>query len=222
MKERPIIMSAESVRAILAGRKTQMRRVVNGLTLPRCGKITEFGPSSTRGYDWTFRRRDMCWCDLTTAELMGRCPYGVHGDRLWVRETWAYVDGEVWYRTDMDWPRVDGVRLRPSIHMPRWASRFLLEITSLRAERVQGISYEDAIAEGMPNAGDFHAPTAEAGGVCRRVYQDSQGRRCTIFGAKAEFANFWDRLNARRGHPWEANDWVWIIEFRRIEGETRC
>ena len=248
MKERPIIMSAESILALLDDEhpKTQTRRVIERLR--GFGPITELGPSDLHlpGYDWTFHDREMRWINIRHAMLMERCPYGKVGDRLYVKETWAAVwpdldpvpmeQCRIEYRADLpagctdypgQWPaeeargNPDAPKWRSPRFMPRFASRFLLEITSLRAERVQSISHEDAIAEGMLNAGDFNALTAEAGGVRRRVYHDSQGRRCTIFGAKAEFADAWDHLNARRGHPWEASDLVWVIGFRDVTQEAR-
>ena len=80
MKERGILFSAPMVRANRAGRKTQTRRLVS---------LREFGPSTTSGYDWTFRDKRALWNDISPARLMEMCPYGVPGDRLWVRETWT-------------------------------------------------------------------------------------------------------------------------------------
>lgn len=162
LKERPILMSAPMVRAILEGRKTQTRRV---------------------------------------AKITSRCPHGVPGDRLWVRETCerrpfcagskaicvAYsADGEsvldpVGFDYSCWWKR--GEKL-PSIFMPRWASRITLEVTGVRVERVQEINQVDALAEG------------------------TQG--------KHSYAELWDSLNAKRGFGWDTNPWVWVLEFKRV------
>ena len=172
-KEHPIIFSAPMVRAILAGRKTQTRRVINRLA--GFGKITEFGPSDTRGYDWHFRDKRMLWNDILTPRLMECCPLGKPGNRLWVRETWApvVVAGAgciVAYRADGEKPNADTARTvtlatprawdqanrylhsgkwAPSIFMPRWACRTVRELVSVRVERLQDISEADARAEGI-------------------------------------------------------------------------
>lgn len=146
MKTRPILFSGPMVRAILEGRKTQTRRVVK--------------PQPAHCADLPMGK------DLTFASA---CPYGQPGDRLWVRETWAvgtlfdYVRPSLLPKPDCEsklavdyaanprriWHSEDQGRWRPSIHMPRWASRITLEITSVRVERLQDISHKDAIAEGL-------------------------------------------------------------------------
>lgn len=157
-KERPIIFSAPMVRAILDGRKKQTRRIV---------KLREFGRSETRGYDFIFRDRRGLWNDYSVADLMRKvCPYGAPGDRLWVRETFGLPSPcrcgtceplnkkHVSYRADYTGERfVD--RWRPSIFMPRWASRITLEIVSVRVERLNNISEEDARAEGVADCAAY-------------------------------------------------------------------
>lgn len=145
------------------------------------------------------------------------CPYGAPGDRLWVRETWALVcadeDGiddwvdrgpipdalpwpgwQVWYRAGHSWaydhPDDRGFRWRPSIHMPRWASRITLEITSVRVERLQEIGPLAAEAEGFPLGADSVDP---------------------VFAFRA----LWDQINGKT-FPWDSNPWVWAIEFCRL------
>lgn len=176
MKERPIILSAEMVRAILAGRKTQTRRV-----------ITE--------------RYQQCLSPEDEPEaFLEFCPYGQPGDRLWVRETWG------WFSKQFEWGDCRGVSykadnafapkyqtFRPSIHMPRWASRITLEIVSVRVERVQDISEEDAKAEGV-------IPLEPRTGLYR-----------------CEFERVWDSINAKRGCGWNSNPWVWAIMFKRVQ-----
>jgi hypothetical protein len=136
-----------------------------------------------------------------------RCPYGQPGDRLWVREAWSRdeEDGALFYRADVgtgneadDWQRniyegASGYRWKPSIFMPRWASRILLEVTAVRVERLQDISEADAIAEGAPWA------------ACGAPQEGSH---------KAGFAQLWESINGP--NSWDANPWVWVIEFKRV------
>jgi hypothetical protein len=195
MKERPILFSGDMVRAILEGRKTQTRRPVK----PQPVWIADpFVPFKTVDAD---------------PNGIIKCPYGQPGERLWVRERctgWlTYDDGQrVCYHADgtilkVDRPaghpeggmllgECDAVRV-PSIHMPRWASRILLEIVSVRVERAQDISVEDCIAEGIPEV---------AGGDTSRP---------------ARFAMLWDFIYHARGQGWNTNPWVWVIEFKVAE-----
>jgi len=189
MKERPILFSGEMVRAIIDGRKTQTRRVVN--------EAVAFPP----------------------------CPYGAPGDRLWVRETFAsfraegqpvtprdarYVvlrDGAQVYADGKTYPPLaayaagafDAIKWRPSIHMPRWASRITLEVVSVRVERVQSITEEDARAEGVA----VTAPHLMHGALAS-------------MSARENFAVLWDSINGKRA-PWAVNPWVWRVEFRRVQ-----
>ena len=208
MKDRPILFSAPMVRAILAGRKTVTRRVMK----PHPNHV---------------ERRDGEWLDVWEQEISGegarsveyearerviRCPYGVPGDRLWVRETWGYFGGDeylyqhsraaVGYRADhLDHLPIPGGRWRPSIHMPRWASRLTLDVVSVRVERVQEIRCHDIRAEGVAcPEHDF------PGGFC--VSECRSLRRA--------FADLWDSINAARGFGWDANPWVFRVEFRRL------
>ncbi len=193
MKERPIIFSAESVRAILVGRKTQTRRMMK----PQPRQL----PSGV----WTWKETK--WCEgralISDRAPIDRCPYGVRGDRLWVRETFSYREYgcsrierlqnfHYWADDEVKF----GIWSRPvsPIFMPRWASRITLEITGIRVERVQEISEEDARAEGVK-------PDKETGS-----YRDS-------------FMVLWDRLNAKRGFGWDKNPWVWVVGVKRIEEE---
>ena len=123
-----------------------------------------------------------------------KCPYPP-GTRLWVRETWTILQTKYFYRADIENPTGHyRTKWRPSIHMPREAARLFLEVKSARVERLQEISNEDILAEGINDLGSY--------------------------GANYDyFANeIWDNINAKRGHPWENNDWVWVYEFMRANG----
>ncbi|MEP9925866.1 hypothetical protein ABLU65_00405 [Klebsiella sp. GG_Kp156] len=153
------------------------------------------------------------------------CPHGKPGDRIWVRETFCPVDdtqygGEKWvdYRATpryeashpAGWDSApndaEALKWRPSIHMPRWASRILLEITDVRVERLNAISEEDATAEGVPPAGS--------------LLPDYPGTFLTPKGdfatAKVAFQRLWESIYGEES--WKANSWVWVISFKRIEG----
>jgi hypothetical protein len=229
MKERPIIFSAEMVRAILEGRKTQTRRVrgledVNNypgsfVGVASLGALGYRGlcrsdyylkPSAKKEYQ-KYPRLYHWLLGVQSRELNPipvRCPYGQPGDRLWVRETWATTNTcdylapkEIWryehppmlyYSAWTGAARESKNRgkWRSPIHMPRWASRITLEIKSVRVERVQEISEEDAIAEGI-SGGDW------------------------LGNPVGEYRKLWDSINAKRGYPWESNSWVWAIEFEQ-------
>ena len=225
MKERPILFSAPMVQAILDGRKTQTRRVVKP-------QPTEFvgGPGVTL--------RDGSPAPLVplddSVEPYGReivCPYGQPGDQLWVRETFAegftYGGGNkvVWYRADQqarfaerieavcDYASVpENVRWRPSIHMPRWASRITLEIKDVRVQRLQEISEADAIAEGIDPQRCQHC--GYTWGDCR---QHMDHRLCVgrePESAAAAYKTLWSQIHGPGS--WHANPWVWAITFRRV------
>lgn len=200
MTERPILMSAPMVRAILDGRKTMTRRVV--LPQPKNGCLLR-GPNNYGGWEPYTGRFDV---DEDAGERAGQdewvCPYGQPGDRLWVRETWGTHwtriarDGDlIYYRADISWSGSKW-RWRPSIHMPRWASRLTLELTGVRVERVQAISEQDAMAEG-----------------CEREDRETN----TLVGARKNFERLWDSLNTKRGNGWSVNPWVWALTFRRVQ-----
>lgn len=186
MSERGILFSAPMVRALLDGSKTQTRRAIK----PDPG--SNINPVRNNLIVWQW----------ATVESRRRCPYGAEGDRLWVREThWWFKDEvdhetgyfppkltseDVQYRADCD----DGRKVwRPSIFMPRWASRITLEITEVRVERLQDISRGDAMAEGCP------FPNMAEGDNPRSWYR-----------------GLWESINGV--DSWTANPWVWVIEFR--------
>lgn len=209
VKERPIIFSGPMVRAILEGRKTQTRRVIKNVP-----------PGDT---------------PVTEMYFSGRVsPYGVVGDRLWVRESWSLEACgdpyyEITYRADRAHREVraetdeqndlltklyDTQRgeWRPSIHMPRWASRILLEVVSVRVERLQDVTEEDAKAEGVEQFLGSNYWKGEP----HPVKGHPKSRLC----ARDAFADLWNGINAARDYGWDVNPWVWVVEFRRIEPDN--
>lgn len=211
MRERPILFNAPMVRAILDGRKTQTRRAVR--------------PQPRDPYNGTDLRSGGA-----ARALSGPCPYGAPGDRLWVRETFnlgrpvenseGVVDDELaWIgRLPKEDPRkqvfmskwrlgyaADGCEgaMRPSIHMPRWASRITLEVTCVRVERLQDITESDARAEGAAHRISPGGDLAGAFDFCE-----------TPINYRAHFRDLWDSINGP--DAWNANPWVWVVQFRRV------
>jgi hypothetical protein len=181
--DRPILFSTPMVRAILEGRKSQTRRVI-GRPLKHPGWTGYSYFASTRGGIAIENGPD--YPDTDDDEI--RCPYGVPGDRLWVRETWAQVDGQINYRADQDRYVWRATRWKPSIHMPRTASRITLAVTEIRCEQLCEITLADAAAEGWAGADAKH------------------------INAVSWYAELWDRINGKRA-PWKSNPWVWVVSF---------
>lgn len=206
MKERPILMSAPMVRSLLDGSKTQTRRVVKMPASWDCIVYADWGS----GW-WPYRSDDGESPNYDNNEIPLNCPYGQAGDRLWVREThrpvWGQTPGYltgVDYRADPRerWERLGdqiGTPLKwtPSLYMRREHSRILLEITSVRVERLQDIGVEDIEAEGVATSDEV---IMEHG--CRARVLDYQ--------------RLWESING--AGSWGANPWVWVVEFRRIAG----
>jgi hypothetical protein len=241
MKERPILFSGPMVRAILGERKSQTRRVLkdpNGYAPEHPMSIHQMPyvyPAADSGFVFWDSQHPEGLAEFTKEQYKNglRCPYGAPGESLWVRETWRTSkqyddtkpseippDSSLWYIADHYSVRYLGKRpgkTRPSIFMPRWASRITLEVTGVRVEQVQSITEEDATAEGMCYA---------AGGCCEWCngsrYNHTWPSGCPHCGAtghthRYHFQQLWDRLNAKRGYSWEVNPWVWVVEFRRLE-----
>jgi hypothetical protein len=218
VSDRPIIFSGPMVRAILDGRKTQTRRVIRH----RHG-IEFFGDAAERGdpscWGWEFDEPYSGYMVLARGHNDRRenglvsmpCPYGSPGGQLWVRETFCLRDPEhhpelgYWYAaTDDD---VDDPRWSPSIHMPRSASRITLGITSIRVQRLQDISEEDARDEGVTS---FFERFPHIGREQRII----SGELASAAPFRASFACMWDEIHESRA-PWISNPWVWAISFGR-------
>lgn len=227
MKERPILFSAPMIRAILEGRKTQTRRIapINKLEI----RQHDFGGTLVGSY--------ITWSVCFSKPIKGTigshsggrfsednarriiasefCPYGKPGDRLWVRETHAIVPRTAYAQSDgvQQALRPDddhdaaiyregfdrsngGIRWRPSIHMPRWANRITLEITGVRVERLQDITPADCVCEGYKSD------------LSKRYAQEE-------IRALDWYRDLWEAINGPGS--WEANPWVWVIEFERAD-----
>jgi len=183
MKERPILFSASMVRAILAARKTMTRRIV--------------------------KKAVVITTDDRTGTIDGPCPYGVPGDRLIVKEAYrfpadwdehkpadVFAGTPVWYEADGFFPALDGWgKLRPSMFMPLKCSRLTLAIKSVRVERLQEITEEDARAEGC--------------GIELEPHQTHP------YTARNGFMRVWDAINGRES--WDANPWVWVVGFEVVK-----
>lgn len=218
MKERGMIFNSEMVRALLDGRKTQTRRPIKWRQT-RATEIAEREDGSK--WPWSEDAENVC-------DYWHPCPFGAVGDRIWVRETFQgplfdfdLMDSYCKDPTPFERPefcvyKADGApapefydaddelhcRWRPSIHMPRWASRILLEITDVRVERLNAISQSDAIAEGAPPS---H----------RSIDAVSQQFGYPDF-SRSWFGQTWGHIYGDESR--QANPWVWVIEFKRVEG----
>lgn len=213
-------MNAEDVRATLAGRKTHVRRIIKPQPPCECSYTINGNQSHALCYDTNSGiGPKTIWVPPTPKSKDHRlsCPFGAPGDELWVREAWRPVgpwecrkDGAtIQYRSDGEylrktgWP--DSFRIKtsdrrdkwyPSIHMPRWASRITLELTSVRVERLQDISEEDAEAEGIAFMRDI--PDADE-----------------MLTAKQLFKILWESINGPGS--WDLNPWLWVLEYNRKE-----
>jgi hypothetical protein len=218
MKERPILFSAPMVRAILAGTKTQTRRVCKPAQFYALSWVVEVPDPKERGQVYNCSHFGDEEGDVQFAS-----PYGQPGDRLWVREAWKHIEGggiydaagvlmdshddETIYRATR--PGYPGP-WRPSIHMPRRASRILLEITAVRVERLHDISEADAQAEGVERV-------VVGSGWRRYCDPDSEEVGVPPCGdARRSFRSLWKYING--AESWNSNPWVWVIEFKQLEG----
>ena len=230
-KMKPILFSTPMVQAILREEnpKTNTRRVI----LPQ--PVLEPWDGTSGMWKW----KDCQWMDGG----LGMPQSGVDdyapcrpGDVLWVRETW-YLETHygahsyVYRASSPDYPVDVGVGQhgwRPSIFMPKAAARIFLQVADVRVERVQEITDDDALNEGIPDNGWFpmdkvYCPRCQGEGLIGALDPDSLGFMeidCPdCIRPSQRFANLWNNLNAKRGYGWDKNPWVWVYAFRRIEKE---
>ncbi len=224
---KPILFGGEMVRAILDGKKTQTRRVV---------KVPWVGRSTVVPYSPYYEEVDgvlMMDGDLINHPgwvKMVRLAEWKIGDKLWVRESWhapiifdELSPRDIPYTAPIFYPadtclrapvngeiEIEMGKKRPSIFLPRWASRLTLEVTGVRVERVQDISEWDAVAEGITDW-TCHCGVP-ANGLHVGPHHDPVPMDATL-----EFMQLWDSINAKRGYGWDTNPWVWVVEFKRLE-----
>jgi hypothetical protein len=190
MKERPIPFKGDMVRAILEGRKTMTRRPVEPQPEAQLGKLENSDL-------WTYTLCDREW----------KCPYGQPGDRLWCKETWfpflmdkpeeGYLHCAQ-YRATYRGKLPADTHWKPSIHMPRWASRITLEVVNVRVERLREIGLDDIAIEGF-----------------RRVVYPQLDGSDFVEPPRDTFRRYWDSLYTKKPeYQWQANPWVWVIEFK--------
>jgi hypothetical protein len=215
MKEKPILFNTPMVMAVLEGRKTMTRRVINHI--PGVGKVVNFEESATPGYKWQFQDKKLRWHDVKEIKS-----FFEPGDILWVRETWNSLElpntGITYsYKADGE---ISPYPWKPSIFMPREAARLFLEVKSVRIERLRDITEADAKLEGAR----IDCTVAMNDVSCDMACMSKPQRPCMVNNRKANFVVLWDRLNARRVdaekkpvYSWESNPLVWVCEFRRIE-----
>lgn len=214
VKERPIIFSdANNVRAIIEGRKVQTRRVMRiqpptpDFVLATLACTTSREEKRHEGkFHWVRVKEPERLNIIESDKNYFRCPYGVSGDGLWVRERWSdsfrptETDNGCIYLADYGWKRrpdlmsyqsAQSLDWRNTMFMPRWASRINLEVNGIRIERVQDISCEDVISEGVEVRGIKHWQLA--------------------------FKGVWNSINEKRGFGWDVNPWVWVVDFELLE-----
>lgn len=227
-KERPILFSTELVKEILAGRKTMTRRIMNPQPSEEFApsKCQIYEPARYDKNGDMYQGSPIFGCyDINGEDEGYKSKYGQIGDFLWVREAWADVtdafdeadeirnvafraDNSVWdcygqmvYLEQLGDSGIEVKKWKPSIHLPKVASRLTLEIKDIKVEKLQDISDEDIKSEGFTTS---------------HYYCDERvGHVCT--SARDLFINRWDWLNAKRGFSWESNPFVWVIEFKKLE-----
>ncbi len=222
MKERGLLMSAPMVRATMReiDPKLQTRRIVRGQQ-PTWASMALEEDINGREFAFAFGARETSGehAGLSPILATASCQHGQVGDRLWVREHWRTLPlldamppreipsgSAVWFDADGDCGRTFG-RFRPGMFMPRWASRITLEITEVRVERLQDISEADAIAEGLIRV---RGPL----GSTMWEYSETDGGQ--FADPRVAYHMLWDSINGLGS--WDANQWVFVICFRRLAG----
>jgi hypothetical protein len=210
IKDRPVLFSAPMVRAILEGRKTVTRRIVKPVRgYEDCDTCRPDKAAASHSVWWHGR--------FENVGVMQDCPYGKPGDRLWVRETFNRTNpggeaGVYYYRADGKFPKcigggkfTGGESWKPNIHMPRVASRILLEVVAVRVEQLQDISEEQSVAEGCQavDGCKWHTFEEAAAGVPMHDHT-----------ALDAFEALWESINGEES--WASNPWVWVVEFKKV------
>lgn len=208
MKEHPILFSGEMVRALLAGTKTQTRRTVK---IPRDTGEFVLVEQDDGGW-WPYKSEDGESPNVDNVEIPLNCPYGVPGDRLWVRESFCpNWSDRIIYKADGGSAKAAGYQTepkwKPSIHMPRAASRITLEVTGIRVERLQDISEADAIAEGIEKSPSLARP----GGYVWCDYNLPHDPAEWYASPIDSYKSLWESINGPG--TWASNPWVWVIGF---------
>lgn len=204
---KPILFSTELIPHILRNRKTQTRRVIKPQLIEPVGVTGAYFDARNGGPQWNWRTKD----NHQYPDQIIKCPYGKVGDRLWVRETWAvHVSSDkippknlggnpmLWFKADRMPAQNSKGKWRPSIFMPRWASRIQLLITGIRAERIQDMSFKDWQRDFMPTELEVDKS--------RETFVGAEFQRDCI-------KKLWDKINSRRGFPFDLNPWVWVVDF---------
>lgn len=226
MKESPVLFKSEMINAIIAGTKTQTRRVITK-------------PNEVVFSKQLYPVQNVPDHLMNAWDIWLKCPYGQVGNNLWVRETWAqlcnhpdlgceyegfFCDSEckyfqIEYRADTnnpypgEWPKEeakgnpDAPKWKPSIHMPKKYCRLWLKVLSVKVERVQEISVDDIMAEGVEDG--YFAPIG---------IPEEEHKKLADHIMIQRWIELWDSINKKRGYGWDANPWVWVIEFEKLEG----
>lgn len=218
MKERPILYSAPMVVAILDGRKSQTRRVIK--PEPHCDLSIAGEYGLVMNGEVVSPETWRCW---------NKCPYGIVGDRLWVRESWRVTlkfddisPNQLPEGIGVEYPATSHInilegRKRPSIHMPRSLSRILTEITDIRVQRLQDITPEEAKAEGLKGI-------SKDGKTVKFGIPDLDGYPGTDnhgwpwkeweFDPVMAYKRLWEKIDGKGS--WDKNPWLWVVEFKRV------
>jgi hypothetical protein len=216
--EKPIVFNSAMIRAIEADHKTQTRRLVRWIAERRKAgaNLNPINPVLNDAGELWFTEGGLPLGPF-------KCPYGQPGDRLWVRQTWQAkeANGKWWHeikreeRELYNWSVFDRAtsdivppKWIPSIFMPRWACRIILEVTGVRVERIQDISAADALAEGIR---EYNYNNGSKGYWLQEL---ALGAMPTP--PQYGIARLWDSIYAKRGFGWASNPWVWVVEFRRM------
>ena len=233
IKEIPLLFQTEMVQAILAGRKTQTRRTkgLEDVPLQNFDAI-EYMPDHWGKKPWVFSHKIQSNPDRFEIKAGVKSIYGKPGDLLWVRETWFNTlrhKSALMFEYSPDWIyRAEGSTIgchswKPSIHMPKYACRIWLMVEEIRVERLQEITEEDAVAEGVEKS--------TSKGYCRmfsryentmfRYYlpEKVEGVSTLVLDAKGSFESLWKHINGR--DSWNANPWVWVVKFRVLSTTGR-